>query len=229
MSRCIDEHGGTVDKFIGDAVMALWNAPMTNPKHATAACRAVLRCRDVGLELNRDFTARGHGPMPTRFGMHSGEVVVGNVGSADRMQYTALGAEVNLASRVEGLNKHYGTQIIATGAIEEQARGDFLFRPLDLVVPAETSHIVPLFELVGALGQPADGAAVAAIDRCRLWRQAIELYRSRRWSEARERFRCFAERHRADRAAALYLERCTRFLAVPPPAGWDGAERYDTK
>src|SRR5262249_36197953 len=141
------------------------------------ACQAVLRCRAVNLQLNAEFAARRYGPVLTRFGLHSGEVVVGNVGSADRMQYTALGAEVNLASRVEGLNKHYGTQIIATGAVEELARDYFLFRPLDLVVPAGTSQVVPLFELVGALGDATEGAA-AAIDQCREWREAIELYRS---------------------------------------------------
>jgi adenylate cyclase len=230
MSRCIHEHGGMVDKFIGDAVMALWNAPMTNLDHAMDACRAVLRCRAVNVQLNAEFALRGHGPVLTRFGLHSGEVVVGNVGSSDRMQYTALGAEVNLASRVEGLNKRYGTQIIATEAVEAQVRDHFLFRPLDLVVPAGTSHIIPLFELVGALDAGADGgASAAAVARCCEWRQAIETYRNRQWGEAHDRFRHFAACCPADRAAALYAERCSRFLAVPPLDDWDGAEHYDTK
>jgi adenylate cyclase len=230
MSRCIHEHGGTVDKFIGDAVMALWNAPMANPNHAIDACRAVLRCRAVNVQLNAEFAGRGHGPVMTRFGLHSGEVVVGNVGSTDRMQYTAIGAEVNLASRVEGLNKRYGTQIIATGAVEAEVRDHFLFRPLDLVVPAGTSHVIPLFELVGAIDEgAADCASAAAVARCCEWRLAIETYRSRRWGEARDRFRDFAACHPADRAAPLYAERCTGFLAVPPPQDWDGAEHYDTK
>jgi adenylate cyclase len=222
-------HRDTVDKFVGDAVMALWNAPLANPEHAIDACRAVLRCRAVNLQLNREFAARGHGPMLTRFGLHSGDVVVGNVGSTERMQYTALGAEVNLASRIEALNKRYGTQIIASGAVEEQARDHFLFRPLDLVVPAGTSQVVPLFELVGALRDRPDDALAAAVDRCREWRQAIETYRGRRWSEACDRFRRFAERDPSDRVASLYVERCARFLAVPPPEGWDGAEHYDSK
>jgi adenylate cyclase len=229
MSRCIHECGGMVDKFIGDAVMALWNAPLANPNHAIDACRAVLRCRAVNLQLNAEFAKRGHGPVVTRYGLHSGEVVVGNVGSTDRMQYTALGAEVNLASRVEGLNKHYGTQILATGAVEEQARGDFLFRPLDLVVPAGTSQVVALFELVGALRDRADGVSAAAIVACREWRQAIELYRSRRWVEAGDQFRRFADCRPADLAATLYAGRCARFLATPPPEDWDGAEHYDAK
>jgi adenylate cyclase len=226
MSRCIDEHGGTVDKFIGDAVMALWNAPMANPEHATNACQAALRCRSVNRQLNAEFAARGYSPVLTRFGLHSGEVVVGNVGSADRVQYTALGAEVNLASRVEGLNKHYGTQIIATGAVEQQARDDYLFRPLDLVVPAGTSQVVPLFELIGALGDRADGASAAAIDQCREWRQAIELYRSRRWGEACDRFRRFAEDHPADRPASLPgIPLCRALRPLPRGAATAGLGR----
>jgi adenylate cyclase len=104
----------------------------------------------------------------------------------------------------------------------------FLFRPLDLVVPA-ISRVAPPFELVGALGDAADGASAAAIDRCRAWRHAIELYRRRRRGEACDQFRRLAECHPADRPASLYLERCARFLAVPPPADWDGAEHYDSK
>ncbi len=229
MSRCVHDHGGTVDKFIGDAVMAFWNAPLANPEHARDACRAVLRCRAANVVLNAEFVARGHGPVLTRFGLHRGEVVVGNVGSADRMQYTALGAEVNLASRVEGLNKRYGTQIIATGTVEAAVRDQFLFRPLDLVVPAGTSQVVPLFELVGALDEGADGVSAAAVEACREWCRAIETYRNRRWSEACDRFRQFAQSHPADRVAPLYAERCARFLAVPPPPNWDVAEHYDTK
>jgi adenylate cyclase len=109
-------------------------------------------------------------------------------------------------------------------------RDHFLFRPLDLVVPAGTSHIIPLFELVGALDAGADGgASAAAVARCCEWRQAIETYRNRQWGEAHDRFRHFAACCPADRAAALYAERCSRFLAVPPLDDWDGAEHYDTK
>ena len=187
MSRCIHEHGGAVDKFIGNTVMALWSAPMNNPDHALAACRAVLQCRAASVQLNAEFAARGHDPVVTHFGLHSGEVVIGNVGSADRMQYTAPAAEVNVASRVEGLNKHYGTQIIATGAVEKRARQRFLFRPLDLVVPAGTSQVVPLFELVGALDDQG-GAPAAVREACVQWRQAIESYRRRHWREAGARF-----------------------------------------
>ena len=228
LSRCIHEAGGTVDKFIGDAVMAFWNAPVADPDHVANACRAVLRCRATNAALNEDLAVRGHSPLPTRFGIHTGDVVVGNVGSTDRMQYTALGAEVNLASRVEGLNKVYGTQIIVTGTVEHAARELFLFRPLDLVVPAGTSQAVALFELVGARAGP-DRAPDAAFAQCREWREALDLYRSRDWGGAITALRAFAEQYSQDRTARLYIDRCARFLGAPPPADWDGAEHYDVK
>ena len=167
--------------------------------------------------------------MRPRFGLHTGEAVVGNVGSADRMQYTALGAQVNLASRVEGLNKQYGTQVLVTGTVEEQVRDQFLFRPLDLVVPAGTSQIVPLFELLGARDAGPDAAAETVISLCREWSEAIAIYRDRDWSKALELFRRFAAAYSADPVAPIYIERCTRLLANPPPSDWDGAEHFDSK
>jgi adenylate cyclase len=229
ISRAIHLFGGTVDKFIGDAVMAFWNAPLDDADHAVNGCRAVLRCRAVNAQLNADFKARGIAPLPTRFGLHTGEVVVGNVGSDDRMQYTALGAHVNLASRVEGLNKRYGTQLIVTGAVEERARGRCLFRPLDLVVPAGTSQIIPIFELLGALDGADDGVSEAAIEAARQWQAAIDLYRGRNWPAALERFGSYAEQHSHDGTASLYIERCKGFIDAPPPADWDGAEHYEMK
>jgi adenylate cyclase len=229
MSRCIHDCGGTVDKFIGDAVMAFWNAPLANPDHTAKACEAVLRCREANADLNARWLAEGSAPMPTRFGLHSGDTVVGNVGSADRMQYTALGSEVNLASRVEGLNKIYGTQIIATGAVEAQVRDRFLFRPLDLVVPAGTTQITPIFELVGPLLDGPDGAGDAEIARCTIWGNAIALYRRRMWRDALAAFRRFAQEHPQDSVASLYVARCERFADAPPATDWDGAEHFDVK
>ncbi|MET0867472.1 MAG: adenylate/guanylate cyclase domain-containing protein [Pseudorhodoplanes sp.] len=229
LSRCIFERGGTVDKFIGDSVMAFWNAPASDPDHAANACYAVLRGLAINNILNAELEAKGHAPLRTRFGLHSGEAAVGNVGSADRMQYTALGAPVNLASRVEGLNKRYGTLILATESVEEKVRDRFVFRPLDLVVPAGTTQIVPLFELLGTRDDGPDAASEATITSCKEWSEAIAGYRSRNWNDAFERFRRFADRHPSDPVAPLYIERCRLLLSSPPPSDWDGAERFDSK
>ncbi|MFN7903410.1 MAG: adenylate/guanylate cyclase domain-containing protein, partial [bacterium] len=102
----------TIDKYIGDAVMALWNAPQDDHSHASNACEAALRARLLTERLCERFAARGWPRLHTRFGVHTGDAIVGNVGSSDRMSYTAIGSMVNLASRLEGMNKVYGTQIL---------------------------------------------------------------------------------------------------------------------
>ena len=150
MTTSIHDHGGTVDKFIGDAIMAFWNAPRPDENHAENACLAALGCLRANRAIDDALAEAGQPPMPTRFGLHTGEVVVGNVGSSDRMQYTALGSNVNLASRVESLNKQYGTQALVTGAVERIARHRFVFRQVDLAIPSGLSEPIALFELIGA-------------------------------------------------------------------------------
>ncbi len=162
MSGAIIAQQGTVDKFIGDAIMALWNAPARDEDHVANACRAVLACRAVSEKLSRELAGDKFAPMPTRFGLHTGSAVVGNVGSRDRMQYTVLGASVNLASRIEGLNKNFATSVLVTGAVEEVVRGRFLFRPLGPVVPSGMSAAVTLFELLGSLEPGSPHAATRA-------------------------------------------------------------------
>jgi len=143
--------GGTVDKFIGDAVMVFWNAPDPQPDHVARACRAALSAKAAGERLNAAFEAEGLTPFFTRFGIHVGEAVVGNVGSTERMNYTALGNTVNLAARLEGLNKQVGTAILASEDVYMRVRDQFKFRALDAVVAKGMSKETRIFELVGAL------------------------------------------------------------------------------
>ena len=152
MTEALQEHHGVVDKFIGDAIMALWNAPAADPAHARNACRAVLACRAANRQLNAELAAGGLPPLPTRFGLHTGEVVVGNLGSEDRIQYTALGANVNLAARIEGLNKHYRTAMLVSEATRAQAGEGFLFRFVGRAQPVGTTRPVVLYELLGEEG-----------------------------------------------------------------------------
>jgi adenylate cyclase len=143
--------GGTVDKFIGDAIMVFWNAPDPQPDHVARACRAALAAKAAGERLNAAFEAEGLEPFFTRFGIHVGEAVVGNVGSTERMNYTALGNTVNLAARLEGLNKQTGTAILASEDVVMRVREQFAFRALDAVVAKGMSKETRIFELVGAL------------------------------------------------------------------------------
>jgi len=142
--------GGTIDKFIGDAVMVFWNAPNPQPDHVERACRAALAARSACRKLNSQFEAEGLKPFFTRFGIHVGDVVVGNLGSYERMNYTALGNTVNLAARLEGLNKQYGTEILASEAVCLRARHCFAFKAVGAVIAKGMTRETRVFELVGA-------------------------------------------------------------------------------
>jgi adenylate cyclase len=149
LSEVIMRHGGTVDKFVGDSVMAIWNAPADDPDHVAHACAAVLACRDANRALNDAFARDGWPAFRTRFGVHTGEAVVGNVGSADRMSYTVLGAAVNLASRLESLNRRYGTEILVSEAVRNAAMDHFSFRFVDTVQPKGFEARTQVYELLG--------------------------------------------------------------------------------
>lgn len=216
MSGAIHHHGGTIDKYVGDAIMALWNAPISQDNHEIRACRAMLACQIANRALNAS-QAEGLPPFITRFGLHSDFVVVGNVGSSDRMQYTVLGSAVNLASRVEGLNKVFGSQLLVTEVIEETARGHFIFRPFGLVVAAGTSLPIGLFELLGELDDPD---AQARRDG---WTPAWTAYEAGRWSVAASAFQAYLDVWPDDIAARMFRDRSLTFQSAPPAPDWDGS------
>ncbi|WP_046867817.1 adenylate/guanylate cyclase domain-containing protein [Microvirga massiliensis] len=154
LTEVIMAHGGTVDKFVGDAIMAIWNAPTEDADHVAHACAAVLACRDVNLEVNEAFEREGWPEYKTRFGLHTGEAVVGIIGSSDRMSYTALGATVNLAARLEPLNKEYGTDILVSEAVQQRVAQRFLFRLVDTIKPRGFGSAIRIFELRGEAIHP---------------------------------------------------------------------------
>ncbi|MEZ0168177.1 adenylate/guanylate cyclase domain-containing protein [Microvirga sp. TS319] len=149
LSAVIMEHGGTVDKFVGDAIMAIWNAPADDPDHVAHACAAVLACREANRNLNVEFENEGWPAYRTRFGLHTGEAVVGTIGSDDRMAYTVLGAAVNLAARLEPLNKEYGTEILVSESIQCQVSDRFAFRTVDTIQPKGFEARIQVYELCG--------------------------------------------------------------------------------
>jgi adenylate cyclase len=165
LSDEIMRNHGTVDKYIGDAVMAFWNAPSDDPDHVVHGCRAILACLAANEALNKEFRREGWPPYDTRFGLHVGDAVVGNIGSSDRMNYTALGATINLASRLEGLNKNYGTRVLVSAAVRDRAGHAFLFRSVDSIRPKGFAEAIEVSELRGELAQ-SDEADIAM---CRSW------------------------------------------------------------
>lgn len=149
LTKAFLAEGGTVDKFIGDAVMVFWNAPRPQPDHVERACRAALAAKAASDALNAKFAAEGLAPFDIRIGLHVGEVVVGNLGSAERMEYTALGTTVNLAARLEGLNKEYGTSILVSQAIRDRVVDKFGFKLIASVIAKGMSTPTQVYALFG--------------------------------------------------------------------------------
>jgi len=155
LTETFHTEGGTVDKFIGDSVMVFWNAPHPQPDHVERACRAALAAKAASDALNTQFEAEGLPPFGVRVGIHSGDAVVGNVGSTDRMNYTVLGNSVNLAARLEGLNKEYGTTILVSEAVRNRVERSFRFKAIASVVAKGMTTETRVYELVEAVAEDA--------------------------------------------------------------------------
>jgi adenylate cyclase len=145
--------GGTIDKFIGDSVMVFWNAPQLQPDHVERACRAALSAKAASDVLDAQFEAEGLSPFAVRIGIHCGDAVVGNVGSTERMNYTALGNSVNLAARLEGLNKEFGTTILVSDAVRERVEHHFRFKPIASVTAKGMTTETRVHELIEAVDE----------------------------------------------------------------------------
>jgi len=219
MNGSLLRHHATVDKYIGDGVMAFWGAPRPMADHALHACLAALDCqRDLDAMAKR-WRDAGHGfNCATRIGIHTGEVVVGNIGSNERMNYTVIGGNVNSASRLEGINKYYGTRILITDATLADVQGNFLTRRVDLAVLAGNTQAIGIHELIDTAGN----ASASARDLVTRYAAAFELYMQRRFAEAADAFESLLADHPGDKPAELLAQRCRGYLENPPPAGWQG-------
>lgn len=230
MEKEISAHAGTVDKYIGDAIMALWNAPLVDADHPIHACQAALACLRAENYLNSEQGTSPLRPLHTRIGLHTGTVVVGNVGSQSRLQYTALGAAVNFASRLESLNKIYGTRILVSEAVANRAKSEFLLREIDVVVPFGTSTPSRIYELV-CEKEGTDGAIVsdAKKDEITSWMTCYSLYKSGAWRDALAAFEKHKEIETNRVLVNTFIDRCTSFVAQPPASDWDGVFRFEKK
>lgn len=148
LTKIIVDEKGTIDKYIGDSIMAFWGAPLVVEKPCAHAARAALKCIEKVEELNAKWMAQGKFPLYTRIGLHTGEAIVGNVGSADRMNYTAIGGAVNVANRLEQLNKNYSTKILTSKVVYEELKDQFEFRPVDQVVLRGLKNKEYVYELL---------------------------------------------------------------------------------
>jgi len=218
MSDVIFKYEGTIDKYMGDAIMAFWGAPQHQPDHATLACRAALEMVSALEALNARWAEQGRPPLAMGIGINTGEMKVGNMGSNSRFDYTVLGDSVNLASRLEGLNKEYGTTLIVSKATLDETSGAFHDRFLDLVAVKGKKEPVEVFEILDAERLPGIQAGPAL----RAYDEGIELYRERDWLGAAAKFQEALRLSPDDGPAFVYLKRCEELMHDPPPVDWDG-------
>lgn len=228
MTRVVLAAGGTLDKYMGDALMAFFGAPVAQPDHAARACRAALGMRAELERLNARWREDGTFPkapgLGVGIGLATGEMAVGNMGSEDVFSYTVIGDSVNLGSRIEGLNKLYGTSILLAEATARAAGEGLLYREVDRVRVKGKKVPVTLFELVAE--SPGTPELRARLER---FAAGLALYRTRDFAAAEGVFTALAAEGPGDGLVDLYVERCRRFLASPPAADWDGVETLTSK
>jgi adenylate cyclase len=216
---------GTVDKFIGDSIMAFWGAPTPNPDHAPSACRAALLCQERLGQLREKWKQEGKPLFFQRIGLYTGEVIVGNIGSETRMNYTVIGDAANIASRLEGLSKVYGTQIIIGQSTRELVKEEFIVRPLDLVSVVGSTKGIQIYELLGEKKNTGEREVRVA----ELCANGLDLYLQKRWNEAMEHYKIVLELSPGDQPAMIMLERCKAYLENLPPDDWTGVHAIESK
>jgi len=222
MTDIIQSHGGYVDKYIGDSIVAMFGAPADDPAHATNAVRAALRCHETLAELNAGHPAfAGHG-LSHRIGLNSGEAVVGNIGSRRRFNYTVMSDTVNVASRLEGANKYYGTAIMASETTMAQTGDSFAWRELDAIRVLGRGEAIRVFEPL------ADKGAESAVQTklAAAYADGLARWRARDFAKAADAFGQMAE---TDPASARFAKRAQAFAASPPPPDWTPVNTLEGK
>jgi class 3 adenylate cyclase len=217
-------HDGIVDKFIGDAVVAFWGPPFCDD-HAASACRGALAMVKMTEALEERCRALSIPPLRVRIGISTGEVLAGIIGSAAKQDYTVIGDIANLASRLEGVNKVYGTQILASGAVLAEAKEKILFRKIDVVRVVGRSEVVEVYEVMGEV----EGAPPQVMELREGYEQALEAYQQHNWSVAISKFEAMLQRFAGDGPSEAMAARSRQFAQAPPPASWDGVFDILTK
>lgn len=226
MSDIILELGGTIDKYEGDAIIGFFGAPLPVPDHAYRSCLAGVRMKQKEAELNALFLEEGVTPtaLQTRIGMNSGDMVVGNMGTERKMDYTMMGHNVNLAARLEGVNKQYDSWILASESTVNQARAKtppgegLIFRRLDRVRVVGVKEPVRLYEVVAE----ESGASQHLLQMLQYFEKGLELFEAGSFVDAEQHFRQALAVIEHDGPTQTYVKRCHKFITSPPPANWDG-------
>ncbi|HUJ73777.1 MAG TPA: adenylate/guanylate cyclase domain-containing protein, partial [bacterium] len=221
MSNIVMKHGGTIDKYIGDAIVAFFGAPVQYEDHATRATLACIEMQERLAQMRENWRQMGKGEdmmLYQRIGLNTGPMVVGNMGSESRFNYTMMGNSVNLAARLEGANKFYGTMSMCSEYTYETAKAAIVGRELDLLSVKGIKTPVHVYEIVGRRGEvPED-----KLKGITYFEKGLDLYRKRQFEEATKYFNAVFKLVPDDPPARVFIERCQHFLAEPPDGDWTG-------
>lgn len=216
MVQVIERHDGTIDKFIGDGIMAYWGAPLTQPDHALLSINCIKAINERMKALHAKWLAEGVDPFSIRGGIQSGEVVAGNVGLAGKkMEYTVIGDTVNQAARLEGTAKYYGVAYLVGEDTYRRTREFCRYREVDKIRVVGKQLPVTIYEPLEGLSLLDDAAAER-------FAAALALYRTRDWEKARNAFKSVLDIASGDKPSKIYIERCEYFMQNPPAGDWDG-------
>jgi adenylate cyclase len=221
MTRIIHRHGGTIDKYMGDCVMAFWGAPLSDPEHARHALEAALAMQTEIPRLNEAFALRGWPRLRLGVGINSGDMRVGNMGSEFRVAYTVLGDAVNLGSRLEALTSRYGVPVVVSGELRAKVP-DHLYLELDRVRVKGKQKPVTIYYPLGS----RETVAPQTLADLGQYHRALDFYLQRHWREAEQIFTYLRSGSSFARQAAVYLERIAHYRIHPPGPAWDGVFSY---
>ncbi len=224
MSMIIREEGGTLDKYIGDAIMAFWGAPVPDENHATRGVTAALRMQQGLQQLKAAFEKKGWPAIAVGVGLSSGEMTVGDMGSQVRKAYTVMGDTVNLGSRLEGITRQYGVGVLVSQETARLAQG-IVFREIDAVRVKGKDIPIQIYEPL-ALASEVDKDTLAQLQQ---WEQALAAYRAQRWDEAEALLTTLQQAQPETRLYGIYLQRVAEYRLDPPGPDWDGVKKFDSK
>ncbi|MBI2678924.1 MAG: adenylate/guanylate cyclase domain-containing protein [Candidatus Koribacter versatilis] len=224
MTEILFQHWGTLDKYIGDAIMGFWGSPYPQEDHAIRACGAALRMGERLDELNEKWSAEGGKTLNIGIGLNSGPVNVGNMGSDKRFAWTVMGDHVNLASRLEGKTKDYGVRVIISENTYEQVKEAFVTREIDRITVKGKTQPVSIYELMGFIVDQD-----RHVELINLFASALDAYRRMEWQEAMDKFEEILTVYPGDGPTTALLHRCHHFIMEPPQPGWDGVYEMKTK
>jgi len=208
---------GTLDKYIGDAIMAFWGSPFPQKDHAHSACLCALEMIAALEDLNRKWAKEGRRPISIGIGLNTGPVNVGNMGSDKRLAWTVMGDNVNLASRLEGMTKQYRSRVIISEGTYAQVAHQFVAREVDRIRVKGKKQPVVIYELLAPISERQTHATLLA-----QYNAALDVYRSQNWREAAGKFGELLAAYPDDGPTQVLLQRCLEFIEEPPDPDWDG-------